>query len=143
MEQLRLDSVSSNVCTVTMNSDRCPQCAAPSVLATVSCLSMAPVQVSPPDGSVFDNFPRTTNFSWSAVTGGTTYRLEIDCLGCCSANQWCADVGQTWFVSPPLTGTSYSHDFVGAQEGRWRVWAIDANGVEGPKSRWWGFRYTT
>jgi hypothetical protein len=32
--------------------------------------------------------------------------------------------------------------FSGAQPGRWRVWAVDASGADGPKSEWREFRYT-
>jgi len=32
--------------------------------------------------------------------------------------------------------------FVGAQPGRWRVSAVDANGASGPKSEWREFWYT-
>ena len=40
-----------------------------------------------------------------------------------------------------LGTNSYTFDFVGAQPGRWRVWAVDVNGQKGPKSDWWGFSY--
>jgi hypothetical protein len=36
----------------------------------------------------------------------------------------------------------YTFDFVGAQPGRWRVWALDKNGKPGQKSPWWTFHYT-
>ncbi len=104
---------------------------------------VAPTQLSPADGSVFSNYPRTTTLKWSTVTGAASYAVEIDCYHCCQANQWCTDVGKTWVVVPNLVTTSYTFDFVGAQPGRWRVWATDANGQASPKSGWWGFKYTS
>jgi len=102
----------------------------------------APVQTSPTSGSVFDNYPRTTTLRWSPVSGAASYTVEIDCYHCCQSGKWCTDVGKTWKVVPGLTGTSYTFDYVGAQAGRWRVWAVDSSGVEGFKSVWWNFRYT-
>ncbi len=103
---------------------------------------VAPAQLSPANGSVFSNYPRTTSPKWSAVTGATSYTVEIDCYHCCQNNQWCTDVGQTWDIVPNVATTSYTFDFVGAQPGRWRVWAVDSNGQAGPKSGWWYFSYT-
>lgn len=102
----------------------------------------APAQLSPADGSVFSIYPRSTTVTWSQVSGAASYTVEVDCYHCCQADQWCTDVGQTWDVVPGLTQTSYTFNYVGAQPGRWRVWAIDANGQAGPKSGWWGFSYT-
>jgi hypothetical protein len=41
-----------------------------------------------------------------------------------------------------VKGTQYTFEFVGAQPGRWRVWAVDAGGKEGPKTGWWEFTFT-
>ncbi len=101
----------------------------------------APQQISPPDGAVFYHVPRTTYLEWTAVPGAASYTVEIDCLLCCDPDQWCTDVGVTWGVFPGITATNYRHDFVGAQPGRWRVWAVDAYGNAGPKSGWRGFEY--
>jgi peroxiredoxin len=100
----------------------------------------APVQVSPPDGATFDVSPRTTKLVWGAVPGALNYAVEIDCLYCCSRTQWCSDIGAL-DVRRNIPQTEYTFDFVGAQPGRWRVWAIDATGQEGPKSPWWGFTH--
>jgi hypothetical protein len=102
----------------------------------------APVQDSPASGSVFNSYPRTTTLSWEPVPGAASYTVEVDCYGCCQNSRWCTDAGRTWDVVPGVTDTSYTFDFVGAQPGRWRVWAVDASGNEGPKSDWWNFRYT-
>jgi hypothetical protein len=110
---------------------------------TVSVVNpTVPVQVSPPNGSVFSNYPRTTTLKWQSVPGAATYTVEVDCFQCCQANAWCTDVGRTYQITPRITGQSFTFDFVGAQPGRWRVWAVSSNGTQGPKSGWWGFRYT-
>ena len=41
-----------------------------------------------------------------------------------------------------LTSTSYTFEFVSAKPGRWRIWALGAEGHEGPKPRPREFRYT-
>lgn len=102
----------------------------------------APKQLSPPNGSTFNIFPRTTRLDWSAVSGAKTYTVEIDCFQCCTANKWCTDVGKEYKLVPNLTNHEYTFDFVGAQPGRWRVWAVDANGKPGTKTGWWTFKYT-
>ncbi len=111
------------------------------VFSVASPILTAPTQLAPPNGAVFDHYPRTTGLEWSVVPGATTYTVEIDCFHCCSVNQWCTDVGQTWSVVSDIETTTYSFDFVGAQPGRWRVWAVGAAG-QGPKSGWWEFEYT-
>ena len=106
----------------------------------------APLQISPPNGSVFDHVPRTTTLEWEDVPHDPytdiTYCVEIDCYHCCGWNTWCTDVGVTFYeVVCGLHKTWYTFDFVGAQPGRWRVWAVES-GQEGAKSGWWEFRYT-
>ena len=105
-------------------------------------LISAPIKLSPPNGSVFSHFPRTTTLKWSAVPGVKNYTVEVDCYHCCQVNKWCTDVNRTWQVVPGLTQTNYTFNFVGAQPGRWRVWAVDADGKASPKSSWWYFSYT-
>lgn len=102
----------------------------------------APVQISPANRANFDHFPRTTTLKWRAVHNASSYTVEIDCYHCCLANKWCADVGKVWKVVKDLTTTSYTFDFVGKQSGRWRVWAVGADGTQGSKSDWWEFVYT-
>lgn len=102
----------------------------------------APLQLSPADGTVFDHYPRTTTLQWSPVSGAANYAVEIDCYHCCQIDAWCTDIGQVWQVVPRISTTSHTFDFVGAQPGRWRVWAVDAKGQVGPQSGWWEFRYT-
>jgi hypothetical protein len=50
-----------------------------------------------------------------------------------------------WLPAVPAKetqATEYQFEFPGAQPGRWRVWAVDGRGKEGPKSDWRTFRYT-
>lgn len=103
----------------------------------------APVQLSPADGSTFGHYPRSTTLRWSPVEGAATYTVEIDCYNCCVTDRWCTDMGRVWSIVPGISSTNYTFDFVGKQPGRWMVWAVKANGEEGPKSGWWTFEYTT
>jgi hypothetical protein len=100
------------------------------------------IKLSPRNGSEFTHYPRTTTLKWSSVSSAASYTVEIDCYNCCMANRWCTDIGRTWQVVPDIRATSYTFDFVGAQPGRWRVWAVDASGQASLKSGWWYFTYT-
>jgi len=95
-----------------------------------------PAQVSPTNGWVFRNFPRTATFTWNAVTfsGSVTYNIEIEK----NTGTWQNHVTQTG-----LTGTTYTMPaFPGDNEGRWRVWATAAGG-SGNKSEWRTFSFKT
>ncbi len=111
--------------------------------AAVKCPGLpAPRQIAPRNGSKFDHFPRTTKFRWSPVRNAKSYGIEVDCLHCCVQGKWCSDIGQTWHVKGGLSSPQHAHNFVGAQPGRWRVWAVDACGKKGKLSGWWKFEYT-
>ena len=76
-----------------------------------------PVQLSPANGTVFNNYPRTTTLQWLAVPGAASYTVQVyyqpgdtTCTG-----------GTQDYLTLNLTGTSYTFDFVGAQPGCWRV----------------------
>ena len=97
-----------------------------------------PVLLSPVEGTVFDTYPRDTLLKWSPVTDASGYQVEIDFF---SNEHWVSDSAS----KPDVRSTSkpeYRFNFVGAQPGRWRVWAIAPGGQSGPKSAWRGFRYT-
>ena len=96
----------------------------------------APKQLSPADGQVFSHYPRTTTLEWSAVPDATSYMVEIEFCSPAGCDDWSVE-----YDPVTVTTTSYTFNFVGAQPGRWRVWAV-SNGQESPKSDWWGFRYT-
>lgn len=102
----------------------------------------APVQLRPICGSTLSNYPRTTFLQWQGVEGAVSYTVEVDCYQCCTLNGWCSDVGKSWMLVPNVRGSSYSFGFVGAQPGRWRVWAVGSDGAAGVKSDWCNFTYT-
>ena len=110
------------------------------MVGALGCFPSPPIQVSPPDGSVFDHYPRTTTLEWRPLFGAVGYRVEVDCFHCCEYGEWCTDIGITW-MEDYVAGTTYTFDFVGAQPGRWRVSGIDATGLEGQRSGWWEFEY--
>ena len=89
-----------------------------------------PVQLSPANGTVFDIFPRTMTLSWSDVPNAASYTVEIQFF----SGGWVAHS-----MPSGLAGTSHTFDFVGAQPGRWRVWAVDADGEPSARSSWWEF----
>jgi hypothetical protein len=104
----------------------------------------APQQLSPADNQVFSVFPRTTLLEWKPVEGAVSYAVEIDVCQARTRPQ-CGDP-QPLFLpgnapTRNITGTSYQFNFVGAQPGRWRVWAVDKDGREGFKSEWRIFVY--
>src|SRR5437867_5706668 len=127
----------------------------------------APVQTAPPDGAVLHGLPRTTSLTWQPVPGATSYKVEVEvcaagpygagwtlppttalCASLCTSlrDAGLIERGDACGYSIPVVASTpspqYTFDFVGDQPGRWRVWAIDASGHEGPKSPWWEFRYT-
>jgi Double zinc ribbon/WD domain, G-beta repeat len=101
----------------------------------------APVQLAPSNGATFDIFPRTTTLMWQAVPGAASYGVEVDFTDL--KNGWySAFKGKPWLVRTGITSNQFVFNFVGAQPGRWRVWAVGANGQAGERSGWWEFRYT-
>lgn len=102
----------------------------------------APAPLSPASGVTFDHYPRTTELTWRPVRGAATYAVEVDCFHCCDLGKWCTDVGKPRLAASGLGGTSYKFVWVGANWGRWRVWAVSATGEAGRKSEWQEFMYT-
>ncbi len=109
----------------------------------------APAQTVPADGAFFDYFPRRTVLEWSPVEGAVSYSVEIDyCSGRRRGAEECEDpqplplgAKEYWPQGSDIVGTSYEVTFIGAQPGRWRVWAVDTQGREGFKSPWRLFTY--
>ena len=106
---------------------------------------LAPTQLSPIDNQAFDIYPRVTKLEWAPVEGAASYNVEIDyCDGFQKIRQCInpqAFSNRSNPASPNVRTTSYEFSFVGAQPGRWRVWAIDRDGREGFKSAWRTFVY--
>jgi hypothetical protein len=106
----------------------------------------APVQLSPANNVVFDRYPRMTKVEWSPVEGAVSYSVEVDyCDGAFKNRSRCVHPQPNPVTNnPPASGivsTTYEFDFVGANPGRWRVWAVDKDGREGFKSPWHRFVY--
>ncbi len=100
----------------------------------------APALLTPAEGQVLTTYPRSTNFTWSPVPGAGKYFFEL--MACSNSNTSDCFV---WPANKPtheVFGTSYTFNFVGAQPGKWRVTAVDANGVKGASSEWRMFKYT-
>jgi hypothetical protein len=97
--------------------------------------STTPHLLSPDANAVLNDYPRLTNFSWASVPGAASYRFELE-FGDPS--------GQTWTPYSPVIVTSPSStvDFIGAQPGRWRVTALDANQQPDQTTDWRIFTYT-
>ena len=99
----------------------------------------APSLLSPAPGTVFGHYPRDTMLVWSEVPGAASYVVEWDYKG---ADAWASDQRGTQGALIRTSQPVANFKFIGAQPGRWRVWAIDAAGQPGPKSDWREFRYT-
>lgn len=114
-----------------------------------SDLLPAPKIVSPVDGAVFWNtpYPRSLTLEWAAVPKAATYTVEVEVCdreppdgGACKKATYPL---VRWRQAPPsgIEGTTYQMTFPGTQPGRWRVWAVDANGRPGAKTPWTVFLY--
>jgi HEAT repeat protein len=96
----------------------------------------APQLVAPAEGEHIDRFPRTLKLDWVAVAGASTYTVQVDCLGCCKKDAWCEDVGRSYVYETKIRDHEFDFEFAGMQRGRWRCWAVDAEGRMGRKSEW-------
>jgi hypothetical protein len=104
-----------------------------------------PKALTPIDGQLFEGYPRVTRLEWAPVDGAVSYSVEVDyCKGVPKTTE-CIDPQPLTVPSIPksinLTTTSYEFSFIGAQPGRWRVWAYDKDRREGFKSEWRTFVY--
>lgn len=97
-----------------------------------------PKQLEPINGAVFNYYPRQTTLRWSPVGGAQSYCVEVDYYD----TTWVSERGKRYILLKDLNIFSYTFNFIGAQPGRWRVWAVDENGRESPKSKWSEFRFT-
>jgi eukaryotic-like serine/threonine-protein kinase len=115
----------------------CGDSSKPAGPAAVS-LPLTPAQLAPPDGAVFDHYPRDMTVSWAPVAGAASYWVEVEY---CQPPRCVDGVTAPWYREN-LTATSFSFSFVGGQPGRWRVWAVGPTSLESPKSTWWQFYFT-
>jgi serine/threonine protein kinase len=91
--------------------------------------------------------------NWQSVPDAKTYTVELDYsipgLGWCSEKDNCkyttvSNISTNWYNRSSVVNTSthqYGYNHRVPPLGRWRVWAVDANGRESPKSAWCEFRY--
>ncbi len=95
-----------------------------------------PVLITPPNGTVFNHYPRDTYYEWDPVSGATGYLHEIQFYDR-GSEKWRAWRGTI------ISETSLTSKFVGAQPGRWRVIALDSTGLyrSSPPSEWREFEY--
>jgi hypothetical protein len=88
----------------------------------------------------FDHFPRLTTLVWRPVTGAASYDVVVEYGNGCTAGtascvSWTgSNVARTNNLAAVL-------EFVGAQPGRWRVVARNANGVALSVSEYVYFAY--
>jgi tetratricopeptide (TPR) repeat protein len=99
---------------------------------------VAPKLLRPADGAVLEHLPRDTTVVWGEVSGGAAYIVEWDYKD----DQGWASERNGAPARIRATERVATFRFPGAQPGRWRVWAVDASGADGPKSEWREFRYT-
>ena len=97
----------------------------------------APVLVSPPDGAVFDYYPRTTTVVWEPVSGASEYDVDVWTL---LYNGERVPGSDYWDQPVRVKGTSYTFEFDGCQPGKWRARAVKGSNI-GPWSEFRGFRY--
>jgi hypothetical protein len=96
-----------------------------------------PKQLSPANGTVFDNSTSGTTLEWTDVSGAANYTVEINAFDS-NSNSWLSGSAGSNVVSG-INATSYSYDFSTIGPVRWRVWAVGSDGKEGKKSEWWIF----
>ncbi len=105
----------------------------------------APKQLAPDDKQAFDIYPRRTKLEWDPVDGAASYTVEVDVCESLKKQPQCINPQPLRLPTGPprsnITANSYEFMFVGAQWGRWRVWAVDKEGRDGFKSEWRSFVY--
>ncbi len=100
-----------------------------------------PTLVSPPNGQVFNHYPRSTTLAWNPVPNATGYVVTVDC---CQDRQILP--GSIWQTVQKtiVPTTAFTFNFNGAQPGRWCVFAIDSTNTrqQSAPSAWSIFTYT-
>jgi|SRR5579864_3754706 len=96
----------------------------------------APVQVSPSDHSSLQR--GWVQFTWLPVSDADSYVVEVDLFGSFRPGFWGVDLGYHSLMMHNQSQYDFTSDkFI---RHRWRVWAMDQNGKEGPRSPWWEFQ---
>ena len=89
------------------------------------------------DGQVFDHYPRALRIYW--VESGmfeNTYQIQVHYRY--REGHWNED----YYEGTSFTFGIILHSFVGKNEGRCRVRAINEDGIAGEWSEWGSFRFT-
>jgi hypothetical protein len=102
-----------------------------------------PVITNPPCGGVSRWPTDPVTLSWTVTSGASTYTIEVDCMNCGNRlDPWVSQSGTPWRVARAIPDPTYRFDVAatvkreGGRAMRWRVWAVDPDGVEGTKTDW-------
>ena len=98
----------------------------------------APIPIGPPDGAMFDSYPRRITCKWEPSAGAVSYLLEWDYM---DQGAWHAESQGIPGAAYVVNGTELTFGFRSAQAGRWRVWPVNDKGQRGNASEWRVFRY--
>lgn len=123
-------------------------------MAAASCSDMAitqpgtmtlaaPVVTAAACGSVSRWPSEPVVLSWTPLTGASAYTIELDCMNCGNhLDPWVSQSGKPWQITGGIQNPNYTFDVAatvkreGGKAMRWRVWAVNREGVEGTKSDW-------
>ena len=103
-----------------------------------------PTMTSPPDGVWFEHSPRDLLLTWKTVAGAASYKLELDCQGCCPPRKelFCAEQeGGRVLLATKVMTTSFLTSWSGPYRGRWRVAAVSASGTASAWTPWREFGF--
>ena len=89
--------------------------------------------ITPENGESFKIFPRKLNLKWNELKNAKRYIVEVQYKDI-EKNQWFNLPNEMGHFSTEKTESEI--EFIGAQPGRWRVYAIDEKGEESKISEW-------
>ena len=97
-----------------------------------------PVLIAPEEGTQIDRYPRYVDLSWHKVAGAQRYMIEIEMQNPDDGVWMPAPVGLSRRI---VDSERMRIKFPGMQPGRWRVVAINENGVQSQNSEWRTFEF--
>jgi hypothetical protein len=103
----------------------------------------APELVGPADGSELTNLPRNALLTWRSVQNARSYTVEIQCEMVREDQPDCQERDWRAWKTDTTTATQYAFTWNADAQGRWRVTALNEDGVAGPPSPWWTFTFFT